>query len=194
MCHPEREREREKQLAHKIWHIIVSGPSDELADPTIDNDGPRKSCAIDVKINNVYGRDLLIRSLRWSFENRICSELWDRAFYPGTTGYTVAPHSFLMLWRSVWQMPQKRTFNLTSPSPVALQEHEPHQIINYRATRGASYGILLNYAVGNSEMWSQYRGPDHGKNEELDIGRIPIERRHPVKTRFQSWEQNEIIL
>lgn len=40
--------------------------------------------------------------------------------YPGTIGQREKPHSFLMLWRSVWHIPQYNTFNLTSSSAVSL--------------------------------------------------------------------------
>jgi hypothetical protein len=60
-----------------------------------------------------------IFSLLWTQDLAIILS-YTCATYPGTMGYFEAPRWFLVWWRSVWQMPQYRTFSTTSSAPVLL--------------------------------------------------------------------------
>lgn len=44
--------------------------------------------------------------------------------YPGTKGYFEEPQSFFKWWRSEWHIPVYNTLNLTSFSPVALNQNQ----------------------------------------------------------------------
>nr|GMD54670.1 hypothetical protein Iba_chr11dCG0610 [Ipomoea batatas] len=64
--------------------------------------------------------------------------------HPGTMGYLVKPHSFLIWCRSEWQMPQYKTLNCTSFSPLLIRTLP----LKRQTKKGQDFAYLLENLNG----------------------------------------------
>lgn len=93
-------------------------------------------------------------------------EINENNAYPGTRGYLAFFHSFLIMWRSVWHIPQYNTLNVTSVAPVALQIKTHNQ----QETKVIFNKILIERS-DRITSWRNWREREHQTNPWRPIQR-----------------------